>query len=478
MSGIAGGVRGFVSVILGYYGDTGCWCEETAITKRLRVGVGVCVLSTGLFISSSGGAIAWADTDTGSDSSSSSSQGADGQSTGNPVSAPSEHRPDPLGKAVRHAIRGITGTLGSIQNQVEQRSVIIRQPKTSPDTDASGHSVTPAGPNDSDALAPDPDVIATDPGALATSPDPAESASIGSEPSPTTQPIASVPAAAAPTSGGTGAVPAPRPPFVNPFGPIALQATAAVTNVATSVGTAVVSVPGLLLSLPGSQTPVTDVITSLEEMLASVTYSAIPLTQLPADFAEALAAGWYAPSATVGRPDKGLASPTNTLLGLLQPSQSTSATTVSAPRSALSTAEVVGHSTLDATAAATSLSHRFMPAGSVVDTAMTTDTGPSLLEGAVTALLVSVSLWALITAALPGLGGLAAIGATGVRIGYRQAKAGLALRTTELARFAGGGPIGVVRSDSLIVMRPRSMRDLRPEVNDARPELRVLQQIA
>ncbi len=76
-------------------------------------------------------------------------------------------------------------------------------------------------------------------------------------------------------------------------------------------------------------------------------------------------------------------------------------------------------------------------------------------QKAVTA-LVAMSLWALISAALPGLGGLFAVGATGVRIGYRQAKAGITLRTTELARFAKAGPIGTVRSGSLVSVHSRT----------------------
>lgn len=76
-------------------------------------------------------------------------------------------------------------------------------------------------------------------------------------------------------------------------------------------------------------------------------------------------------------------------------------------------------------------------------------------QKAVTA-LVAMSLWALISAALPGLGGLFAVGATGVRIGYRQAKAGITLRTTELARFAKSGPIGTVRTGSLVSVHSRT----------------------
>ncbi|OBG84717.1 hypothetical protein A5699_26290 [Mycobacterium sp. E802] len=79
------------------------------------------------------------------------------------------------------------------------------------------------------------------------------------------------------------------------------------------------------------------------------------------------------------------------------------------------------------------------------------------LKKAVTA-LVAISLWALLSTALPGLGGVFAAAVTGVRIGYRQAKWGVTLRTTELARFARQGPIGTVRSGSLIAVHTRTAR--------------------
>ena len=56
------------------------------------------------------------------------------------------------------------------------------------------------------------------------------------------------------------------------------------------------------------------------------------------------------------------------------------------------------------------------------------------------------SLWALAAVALPGVGGLVFLTLAGVRIGYRQAKAGFALRAAGIARFARPGPLGVVRS--------------------------------
>ena len=80
------------------------------------------------------------------------------------------------------------------------------------------------------------------------------------------------------------------------------------------------------------------------------------------------------------------------------------------------------------------------------------------------AVLLPVSLWALATGALPGAGGLVILTAAGVRVGYRQAKAGFALRIAGIAGFArpGAVPLGVVRSGSLVVIRPRALRVVRP----------------
>jgi hypothetical protein len=74
------------------------------------------------------------------------------------------------------------------------------------------------------------------------------------------------------------------------------------------------------------------------------------------------------------------------------------------------------------------------------------------------AIVLAVSLWALVAAALPGAGGLGFLTLAGVRVGYRQAKAGVALRTTGIAHFARPGPLGIVRSGSLVLVRPRALR--------------------
>jgi hypothetical protein len=65
-------------------------------------------------------------------------------------------------------------------------------------------------------------------------------------------------------------------------------------------------------------------------------------------------------------------------------------------------------------------------------------------------------LSALAAVALPGVGGLLIICGLGTRLGYRQAKALLEVRRAGIAVFAGPGPLGVVRADSLIALRPRA----------------------
>ncbi|MGU3502406.1 hypothetical protein [Mycobacterium sp. C31M] len=82
-----------------------------------------------------------------------------------------------------------------------------------------------------------------------------------------------------------------------------------------------------------------------------------------------------------------------------------------------------------------------------------TDSAPA--QTVVTA-LAAMSLWALLSGALPGLGGLFVCAATGVRLGYRQARARMTLHRTELARFVRAGPIGIVRNGTQVTIHARS----------------------
>jgi hypothetical protein len=83
----------------------------------------------------------------------------------------------------------------------------------------------------------------------------------------------------------------------------------------------------------------------------------------------------------------------------------------------------------------------------------------SFLEHTIKAILVPASLSALAALALPGVAGLLIACAAGMRVGYRQAKAAMTARKSGIARFAGAGPLGIVRSGSLIALRlPRASR--------------------
>ena len=82
----------------------------------------------------------------------------------------------------------------------------------------------------------------------------------------------------------------------------------------------------------------------------------------------------------------------------------------------------------------------------------------SIVKRIIGAVVATVSLTTLAAMALPGLVGLLGTCAAGIRIGYRQAKAGSDLPATAIARFVGTGPVGVVRSGSQISFRPRVAR--------------------
>ncbi|MET0473515.1 MAG: hypothetical protein ABW001_02645 [Mycobacterium sp.] len=76
-------------------------------------------------------------------------------------------------------------------------------------------------------------------------------------------------------------------------------------------------------------------------------------------------------------------------------------------------------------------------------------------------MIIAASLSAMAAAALPGLAGFLLPVLAGMRIGYRQAKSGRALRASGIARFAGAGPIGIVRSGSVVALRPSARRAAR-----------------
>ena len=429
------------------------------------------MLSTGLLIGAPG-AIACADegADAGSANTGSSSSASPGKVDSSPGKAPGPGAgpvSKTLDKAIRDAIDSVTSAVGAHTSRIRHPDTIaVPRTKVSAPATTAGqpgatgfgavdHTTAPAATDISTALESTPSAtappVAAEPTPMSTSAD-ANPAAGSPAPPPVTH-------AVTPLSTGGSAHPAVAPSQTrvspNLLTPTASALVGSLTGIAASLGTAAATAPGLLWSLPTSPTPIADVIEYLATTLTAVTGAVVPLIQLPGDLAGILlSADWTAPVSTLARPTVGSFTRPAAAEPALPPVQWPTAPGVSASPQLFPGADAVALGNRSIATApilnepATLLKDADVPEAASAD-------GTAFIKGAVTALLVSVSLWALFTAALPGLGGLAAISATGVRIGYRQANAGAALRATGLLRFAAGGPIGVVRSDSMVSVRVR-----------------------
>jgi hypothetical protein len=379
------------------------------------------MLSAGLFIGSAGGGIASADDTTGS-APQSSVDGAGSATSSASDPAASTATPTP-GSTLRKTVTNTLTLIGKLgQQQAEATKRLLTRSQTVPETDTVASDstegvVTP--------LASDTEVVpvVTDVAPLV---DPAANSA--------TDPV-------------------------TPVSTVVVPMTTAVVTVVGAMG----SVPGVVAGLPTSETPVADVITTMQEMLTSVTGAVLPLASVPADLYTLLAAGAQVAPATIGSgvgfgmgptavADAPLLPPGMPLWTQVVPS--TDIWSAHGDVSALATGGGV---------AATGLSNELSVSGTApLATAGATPTGVlPALENAVAALLVPISLSTLAALALPGVAGLLIVCAAGIRIGYRQAKAGFMLRASGIGRFAGSGPLGVVRTGSLIALRPRPVHAAR-----------------
>ena len=224
----------------------------------------------------------------------------------------------------------------------------------------------------------------------------------------------------------------------------------------------------VIASLPSSRTPVTDVITAVQDMLTSVAGIGASLARVPSDLASMLGFPGMAPETisgmAAGAIGKGFygAGPSATVhVPMRSPSavQWPQLLVTSAHWGASSTGNIAGHPTLGGVAAAGVSDELSVSAASpLVPEAVVPSGVLSSLERTISAVLVPVSLAALAAACLPGSAGLLIISAAGMAVGYRQAKAAATLRAVGIARFARLGPLGVVRSGSLVAMHPRASR--------------------
>jgi hypothetical protein len=372
------------------------------VGSRLRFTAGVCILAAGLL--AGGGAVAVADPGLGG----SSSNGDDG--TNDPVPSAGS----PVGNVtdtVRETIQGVTGTPGSGAQPGQQPSTGAtstlgsgRQPGQQPSTGATSPK-TEAGGTDTEDQKEDAGLVTADP-----------------------NPVAAVPNVVAPVTD----VVAPVTDVVAP-----------VTDVVTPVTDVVAPVTSVLA-------PVSDVIAAGQDMLTLVAGAVVPLTQLPSDLSSfMLGIAGVAPAGDAAGGIDGAA--LSTAAGASLASQ----LPLGPPLPGISGVPVAGNATRVATLDVISLGRASALSGMAPQASNgASPMGAESFRHVLDELLLVASLWALATAALPGLGGLVILIAAGVRVGYRQAKAGFALRTPGTARF--------VRSGSFVVVRPGALRVERP----------------
>ena len=246
------------------------------------------------------------------------------------------------------------------------------------------------------------------------------------------------------------------------------KAVAPVIDAVATAANKAAALRAVIASPPSSRTPVTDVIAAVQDMLSSVAGIGASLARVPSDLASMLGFPGMAPetisrmaAGAIGRGfyDAGLSATVHVPMRSPSAVQWPQLLVTSAHWGASSTGNIAGHPTLGGVAAAGVSDELSVSAASpLVPEAVVPSGVLSSLERTISAVLVPVSLAALAAACLPGSAGLLIISAAGMAVGYRQAKAAATLRAVGIARFARLGPLGVVRSGSLVAMHPRASR--------------------
>lgn len=412
------------------------------VPSHIRVAAGFCVLAVGVLIAAP--AVAVADPDPGGAVATSGDESGIQSEQDATTSSASV---DSVAEAERNAAEGVTSTFGSGREPGDPAL-------TSADSSTEEPAVTAsADDNDSAVVAADSDPVtsSSDPGTSDSGPI-TESSDVVAPPTVEAEPVATE---MAPVSEEAAPVPTEVAPVTDATAPVT-DATAPVSYVAP-LGASLV-------------TPISDVIAAMQYLLTAVV---VPLVQLQYDLASLFALTGVEPVVdSLGRVGGGLSPAAGASLG----SDFSLATPVASLPNVTSVAEAHRLTPLGAIAAATMGEGASQVAGassqpvttpSVPSNSISADV-QSFLRDVGREILRSPSLMALAAVALPGVVGLLIITAAGVGFGYRQAKAGFALCTEGIARFAGPArPFGVVRSGSLVVVRPRALRSIRPPAFNA-----------
>jgi hypothetical protein len=405
------------------------------ITTRWRRALGVGILSASLLVGGAGGAIAAAEPDTGG--STADSQVGDGSPSA-VISA-------------NESVEGTanTGTSDSLSNVSQEVADSPAGPMTLGVTTTDPQEPATAGTNEAVATVAEHASEVSGPTTAVTTEVASDPAVVVSH----SQVVAPPTKVAAPNS-------KTRAPATHPR--VAVRtAVAPVRSAVENAATAVIALPSVVVSLPTSPTPVTDVITAVQEMLTSVAVVGVSLSQMPSDLASLLGFPGMEPGASARGGSRGIGA---TLLPAAVDVPVRSSVAAQSPQTLASDglgistpAKVVVQSTLER-ATPTGLSRELsvsgvaqVAAGGGAPTGVLSD-----FKHTMSAILVPASLLALAAVALPGIGGLLIVSAAGIMVGYRQAKAASTLRAAGIACFVKSGPLGVVRSGSLVTLRPRA----------------------
>lgn len=452
------------------YRQDRCWTERIIDTTHLRAAAGACALSIGLLVCSSSGAIALAD-ETGTDSAPAETN--DSSSPGDDTNDPSSTGPTSVignQRADEGEEDTTTNTAGTATPGVVTKvtsngptSVVSAQTNTSKDlttavddlkdvvSTAIASATSAAGTAVSQVISV-PEVTQTD----------TPTTNQSTAPEPTNVPAAGQgndTSGSSSTPGGgstpTGSSTAPKPKTFE--GAVVTPFSNALNTIVRALGTSATTLAGL----PGSQTPIADVITAIQIMITAVVDAVAEVAKVPGNLLDLLGFSavdgprppvFGAAGAVDGAPPVPVDAP---LIGT-EPMQ-----LPHVDADAPLFGNVVQASDLGGVTNV-SMTHKVALSGLEPAPATVSAGTTSFLDHVVKSVLAPASLTALAAIAVPGIGGLLIVCAAGIRMGYRQAKASLALRVSGIARFAGPGPMGVVRSGSLIALYPRGKRVDKP----------------
>ena len=424
------------------------------VTTHLRIAAGVCALSIGLLVGG-GGAVALAD---GTDAGGSSTGNQDGTIAGGPGTPPTDGPTSAIGNQRADEEPGqnvtklnVTKLAVSVADPIDgQGPTSTMEAQTYSSGDAQEGTGT-GGSKSGEGAGTTPSTESKT--APSESAPPASGSNVAPPAPPVPASVASPPTPAPTVAAG----PVPPPP------PMAVTTTvvAPAPKRFVKFARALDRVQATLAALQTSRTPVTDFI----NMLSAMADAGAALAQMPNDLSTLLGIP-PSPSLIGGGGALDTAARATKDAPLFGPQTSRRPQMPVVAKEAPLFGTVVHPSNVGGVATS-GLNQPLSLSGLAPVPAGVSPATRSFLDNVVSSVLVPASLTALAAIAVPGLGGLLIVCAAGVRIGYRQAKAAFAVRVAGIARFAGPGPLGVVRSGSLITLHPRIARVDRPRAASA-----------